>query len=108
VRREGYRVLEENILALRLWTEAWQYAEQNSVIDGYHAITIAGAVTDTRAFTITLGAGAEFIVLQQPWVLFAGEHGIEPHIACSADRESSQTRNLRFEEPIRPPKPAQK
>src|SRR5882672_38731 len=28
VRREGYRVLEENILALRLWPESWQYAEQ--------------------------------------------------------------------------------
>src|SRR6267378_1338867 len=28
VRREGYRVLEENILALRHWPEAWQYAEQ--------------------------------------------------------------------------------
>src|SRR6266404_5757816 len=28
VRCEGYRVLEENILALRLWPEAWQYAAQ--------------------------------------------------------------------------------
>ncbi len=50
----------------------------NSIIDAYHTTSTGGAVTDTRAFTITLGAGAEFIVLQQPWVLFAGEHGIEP------------------------------
>jgi hypothetical protein len=50
----------------------------NSVIDACHTTSTGGAVTDTRAFAITLGAGVEFIVLQQPWVLFAGEHGIEP------------------------------
>ena len=50
----------------------------NSVIEAYHTTTIAGGVTGARVFTIALGAGAEFIVLQQPWVLFAGEHGIDP------------------------------
>ena len=44
----------------------------------YRATTKGGALADKRALTITLGAGAEIIVLQQPWVLFAGEHGIEP------------------------------
>jgi len=50
----------------------------NSVFHAYRTATTGGAFTDARAFTTTPRAGAEFIVLQQPWSLLAGEHGIEP------------------------------
>jgi hypothetical protein len=52
--------------------------QTNSVIDAYRTATGGGAFTEMRAFTIKLSAGAEIIVLQQPWSLFAGKHGIEP------------------------------
>ena len=47
-------------------------------MDAYRAATIGGGLMDTRTFTIALGTEAEFIVLQQPLVLLAGEQGIEP------------------------------